>query len=195
MLIRWRAHVMAILHIMGLLLLASATGLASHSAYGRGTYLEPSAFIEQVFDGAPPEPKRIWLTSELRERMNELPGGSPVSLRMRYWERDGRTAWVLEAIGKEQPITVGFVVSDNRIERTEVLIFRESRGFEIRYPFFTDQFRGVGLNSGSQLDADIDGITGATMSVRAMTSMAKLALLLHRHALAEQEPRRYSKAN
>lgn len=193
--IRWRAYVTDNLRLLGLLLLVAATGLPSHSADARGTYLEPAEFIDQVFYGTPPEPKRLWLSSELRDRMGELPGGSPATLRVRYWERDGRTVWVLDAIGKEQPITVGFVVADDRIERTEVLIFRETRGFEIRYPFFTDQFRGVGLKDGGQLDAGIDGITGATMSVRAMTSLARVALLLHHHAVAAREPRRFSKAD
>lgn len=61
-------------------------------------------------------------------------------------------------------------------------MFRESRGFEVRYPFFTDQFRGARLREGLDLDREIDGISGATLSVRALTKLARLALLLRAHS-------------
>jgi uncharacterized protein with FMN-binding domain len=88
----------------------------------------------------------------------------------------------LEEIGKEQPITTGIVVEDGKIDQVKVLVFRESRGFEVRYPFFTDQFRGATLREGLDLDREIDGISGATLSVRALTKLARLALLLHAHS-------------
>jgi hypothetical protein len=99
-------------------------------------------------------------------------------LRLKYWEKEGRTAWILEEIGKERPITAGVVVNDGKIERINVLTFRESRGWEVRYPFFTDQFSDATLKEDKQLDRHIDGISGATLSVKAMTKMARLALLL-----------------
>jgi hypothetical protein len=60
----------------------------------------------------------------------------------------------------------------------EVLAFRESRGWEIRYPFFTSQFSGLELADDGYLSESIDGITGATMSVRAVERVARLALWL-----------------
>ncbi|RME64612.1 MAG: FMN-binding protein, partial [Alphaproteobacteria bacterium] len=73
----------------------------------------------------------------------------------------------------------GFIVDDGRLESVEVLIYRESRGWEIRYPFFRDQFVGARLGADLALDQDIDGISGATLSVRAMQKMARLALYFH----------------
>ena len=72
------------------------------------------------------------------------------------------------------------MVNDNRIELVRVLIFRESRGWEVRYPFFTDQFVSVRLDSSGQLDKSIDGISGATLSVIAIKKLTTLALLLHK---------------
>ena len=92
---------------------------------------------------------------------------------------NSRSAWILEEIGKDKPITVGLVVNNNTLERIRVLIFRESRGWEVRYPFFTDQFRGAGLADEHRLDRHIDGISGATLSVRALEKLARLALYLH----------------
>ena len=66
-------------------------------------------------------------------------------------------------------------------ERVRVLEFRETRGWEVRYPFFTDQFSGAHLSNGqrdAQLDQQIDGITGATLSVRAVTRAVQAALYL-----------------
>ena len=63
----------------------------------------------------------------------------------------------------------------------KVLIFRESRGWEVRYPFFTDQFKGATLVTDNNLDRKIDGITGATLSVNALTKLGRIALLLHKH--------------
>ncbi len=103
-------------------------------------------------------------------------------LRLRYWGRDGRTAWILDEIGKEEPITTGIVVNGRAIEEVKVLIFRESRGWEVRHPFFTDQFKGARLGHDDQLDRHIDGISGATLSVRALKRLARVALFLHQHA-------------
>ncbi len=44
------------------------------------------------------------------------------------------------------------------------------------------QFHQARLTGGRNLDQPIDGITGATLSVRAMTRMARVALLLDAHA-------------
>ena len=65
------------------------------------------------------------------------------------------------------------------IQNVQVLMFRESRGWEIKYPFFTEQFVSVALSDTDELNRHIDGITGATMSVRAMKRMARVALKLH----------------
>ena len=48
---------------------------------------------------------------------------------------------------------------------------------EIKYPAFTRQFIGASLR-GYDLDRSIDGVSGATLSVWAMTAVAKLALYL-----------------
>jgi hypothetical protein len=122
-------------------------------AYATGNYQKPSEFIQQVFSGNVP--------------------------KIKYWRKDARTAWILEEIGKERPITAGIVINDSRIESINVLTFRESRGWEVRYPFFTDQFSDATLKENNQLDRHIDGISGATLSVKAMTKMARLALVLH----------------
>lgn len=161
-------------------------------SYGKGVYQEPDAFVREVFADDPPKVSKLWIKKDLKQRIKEIMGHDLGVIRLRYWGRDGRTAWILEEIGKEQPITVGIVVNRGKIERVKVLIFRESRGWEIRYPFFTDQYKGAVLETGNELNKNIDGISGATLSANALTKLVRLALLLHQYSkfteAAVQEP-------
>ena len=153
--------------------------IASTSADARGLYQTPEAFLDEVFEGAPPSPQLIWLRGEIREIANKIMGHRYPGLRIRYWSKDTRTAWILDEIGKESPITTGLVIREGVIELVRVLEYRESRGGEVRYPFFTDQFKGAGLTDNYKIDRKIDGISGATLSVRALKKLGRLALYLH----------------
>lgn len=153
---------------------------------GAEVYLEPEAFVARSFEGEPPAPKVIWLAGKLREQASEILGHPPNSLRVRYWARSGRSVWILEEIGKEKPITTGFVVENGAIRQVKVLIYRETRGWEVRHPFFTRQFKGAELTPRLTLDTHIDGVSGATLSVNALERLARLALLLHEKAIGNR---------
>lgn len=148
-------------------------------------FMEPDVFLSEVFLGAAPEPSFLWLKGDLKAEMQEILGRKPGGLRMRYWQAADRTVWILEEIGKTQPITTGISVKDGEIERVQVLVYRESHGWEVRYPFFTDQFRGMRLENDQKLSGPIDGISGATLSVRALIKLARLAL--HLDAVARED--------
>ncbi|MGD2138684.1 MAG: FMN-binding protein [Gammaproteobacteria bacterium] len=151
-------------------------------------YQTADAFLQEVFAAAPPSPQVLWLKGDIRETAAAILGHPYPGLRIRYWESAGRTAWILEEIGKEKPITVGMVIGPAGMELLRVLEFRESRGWEVRYPFFTDQFDGAGLTPDRQLDRAIDGISGATLSVRALKKLARLALYLNQQTQAAHDP-------
>jgi len=70
----------------------------------------------------------------------------------------------------------------------KVLTYRESRGWEIRFPVFMNQYRGAQVDSNEKLDRKIDGISGATLSVRATTRLARMALALHREVEQASAP-------
>jgi len=151
----------------------------SDAVFATGTYQKPSDFIQEVFSDGVPEISKIWIKKDLKEKIREIMGHDVGMLRLKYWKKDNRTAWILEEIGKERLITAGIVINANKVESIKVLTFRESRGWEVRYPFFTDQFSDASLKENNLLDRHIDGISGATLSVKAMKKMARLALLLH----------------
>lgn len=168
------------------ILLASLLSLLLTATVARAasTYQSPEDFLNEVFAGNTPAPAVLWLTGDLRKATIEILGHEPSQLRVRYWRQGERSAWILDEIGKEQPITTGLVVNAGKLERVRVLVFRESRGWEVKYPFFTDQFLQIGLTPDFKLDKQIDGISGATLSVRALTNLARLALYLHQQTPA-----------
>ena len=145
-------------------------------------YLGRDELLALAFPDAAPAQQTLWLNDELRAKAQAEVGLAPSTLRVRYWQAGARTAWILEEIGKEQPITLGIVVDAGHIADLRVMAFRESRGWEIRHDFFTRQFAGVGLDAKGKLDHPIDGITGATLSVNATDRAARLALWLAHQA-------------
>ncbi|MFT7558872.1 MAG: hypothetical protein ACI93R_000775 [Flavobacteriales bacterium] len=129
--------------------------------------------------------KVLWLNAELKARILKQFSYRINKLRVRYWRNDYASAWLLEEVGKEQPITFGVVIEDEKIHSIEVLRYRESRGGEIQHAFFQKQFLGAQLNQSKKtprLSQSIDGITGATLSVNAMKKIAKVALYLDRES-------------
>ncbi len=143
-----------------------------------GQYLSVGDFLASAFGGAEPQAKVYWLPAGLKQDIQRLTGRNFPLLRVRYWQQGARTAWILDEIGKEMPITIGVVVEGQSIRQLDILAFRESRGWEVRHPFFTKQFAGAALDERRRLSNRIDGITGATLSVRAVSHVARLALLL-----------------
>src|SRR3569623_3676934 len=153
--------------------------LVSGTAFDKVVYQDPADFVSDSFAGMAPAPQALWITADMQRLVEPILGHPYGALRVRYWERDGRTDWVLEETGKEQPITAGLVVDHDHIADMKVLIFRETRGDEVRHPFFTDHFTGAGLTGQNQIDRPIDGVSGATLSTRALIQLARHALLLH----------------
>ena len=147
--------------------------------YAASVYETHTAFLERAFSGSPPEPEVIWLSGARKSAVRQLLGHDYPALRLRYWCQPPRSAWVLDEVGKELPITVGVIVDNSYIKSLRVLTYRENRGGEVATPAFTDQFMDVALEDNGTLGASIDGISGATLSVRALTRLAGMALLLH----------------
>ena len=108
-----------------------------------GTYQSPEDFLAETFPGDVPAAQILWLKGDIRETSTDIMGHRYPGIRVRYWLQGTRSAWILEEIGKERPITTGLVINAQGIERLRVLVFRESRGWEVKHPFFTDQFPGI----------------------------------------------------
>lgn len=88
-------------------------------------------------------------------------------------------ALVQNTIGKHKPMTymVG-VDNKGRVSDIELLVFRESRGSEIRQKRFNTQYEGKTVLDPVRINKDIINISGATMSVRSMSAGIKRVLVL-----------------
>jgi H+/Na+-translocating ferredoxin:NAD+ oxidoreductase subunit G len=88
-------------------------------------------------------------------------------------------ALVQNTIGKHKPMTY-MVGIDNKgqVSDVELLIFRESRGSEIRQKRFNAQYEGKTVSDPVRINKDIINISGATMSVRSMSAGIKRVLVL-----------------
>jgi hypothetical protein len=161
--------------------------LALPAAKAKDVYQDPSAFVADAFGGAAPEPKFLWVTRKLKPRVREILDRNLGQLRIRYWARESRTVWILDEIGKTKPITTGIVIDNGQIAQLKPLVYRESHGWEVRYPFFTDQFIGLTLNNDNKLSEHVDGISGATLSVSALKRVARLALYFDAQVSAKHD--------
>jgi hypothetical protein len=142
-------------------------------------YQSPSDFVSEAFSGKPPAAQSFWITPDLKEKVADILQHKAGFMRTRYWRVGNKSVWVLNEIGKTQLITVGIIIENNAIQNLKVLEFKESRGWEVKHSFFTDQFKSISINSDHSLSKPIDGISGATLSVRALKKTAMLALFFN----------------
>jgi Na+-translocating ferredoxin:NAD+ oxidoreductase RnfG subunit len=82
-----------------------------------------------------------------------------------------------EVYGKHEYITYAVALeADGRVRQIEILVYRESYGYEIRNPAWRAQFIGKKHGDPVSLDEDIKNISGATMSCRHISQGVKRLL-------------------
>lgn len=86
-------------------------------------------------------------------------------------------AVVTEEIGKYRPITfmVG-VTPELRVRDVAVMVYRESRGGDVKRKRFLAQYRGKTARDPIEVNRDIINISGATISVRSVNAGVKRVL-------------------
>jgi Na+-translocating ferredoxin:NAD+ oxidoreductase RnfG subunit len=79
-------------------------------------------------------------------------------------------AAVGNVIGKDQPITFLVAIGpDDRLKDVDILVYREPRGGEVAYEAWRKQFRGKTAADSVRVGKSIRSISGATISVHAVT--------------------------
>ena len=88
-------------------------------------------------------------------------------------------ALVGNEIGLYHPMTFMVKISSKRkVESVHMMVYRESRGGEVRRRRYMAQYKGKTLRSPIRINRDIIGVTGATLSVRALNAGVKKALAI-----------------
>jgi len=148
-------------------------------------YLSPQEAATLMF----PDSDRIrettlTLTPEQKARVEERIGWHfpESSFDCFIGESNGKAdGWALiqNTIGKHKPMTylVG-VDPQGEVTNVEVLVYRESRGSEVRKKRFNYQYEGKTLRDPIRINRDIINISGATMSVRSMSAGVKRVLVI-----------------
>lgn len=148
-------------------------------------YLTIDQAPKAVFPGAEIERKDAVSTSGFRDKLKAKLG----RLQPTVWEPSYITftarqnnaiigyAVVVDEVGKHDPITL--VVStgpDFKVRDVAVMVYRETRGGEIAQRRFLAQYKGKRGQDPIQLDRDIVGISGATLSAQGANRAVHKAL-------------------
>ena len=146
-------------------------------------YLTKAQALEKAFPKADTLWSEIWtLTPQARHRIQRQLGWrlEEKSFTIHQGLKNGQHlgyAVISEQIGLYKPIT--FIVKTNpkaRAEAVWIMVYRESRGGEIRRRRFLRQYQNKTAHNPIRLNRDIIGITGATLSVRALNAGVKRIL-------------------
>ncbi|MBI2375598.1 MAG: FMN-binding protein [Deltaproteobacteria bacterium] len=86
-------------------------------------------------------------------------------------------ALIDEELGQHQPITFAARLSpDGKVERVEIMVYREGQGGEVREERFRRQFVGKSGTDPLRLGQDVNAIAGATISSRSISVGVRRAI-------------------
>ena len=167
-------------------LLAPLLVAAQADGFQTEVYLNVEEAPKTVFPEADRwERKDIPVTRELSRRLKQLVGRAKPTI----WEplyitfiatKDAKVigyAVICEEIGKHRPITfIAGVTPEGQVKDVAIMMYREPQGGEVRRRNFLEQFSGKNLENPIMPHKDILNLSGATLSVRAMSRGVRKAL-------------------
>lgn len=146
--------------------------------------LTPEQAIHEIFPEAArttreARPLAPAVRRELEHRLGRRIDEDSVEVTRVFDARDALRGYavVTEEIGKYRPITfmVG-VTPDLAVRDVAVLVYRESRGGEVKRKRFLSQYRGKKAKDPIDVNRDIINVSGATISVRSLNAGVKRVL-------------------
>jgi len=149
-------------------------------------YLSTAEAQAAILPGVALERSAVRLTDAQRERIEGRSGMRVRRAELELWRgADGQIFFVDRVLGKHEEITYAAGIGrDGRIVGVEILEYRETYGGEIRRAEWREQFTGKGLEDPLRLGADVENISGATLSCRHVTDGVR-RLLATRAVLVE----------
>lgn len=167
------------------LLFAAAGGAADKPPAEHHVYQSLEDALADAFPGADTLWTETWIpdAAELDRLSSRLgspqPPGEIVFHRARRGAVDLGWAVSVDEVGLHEPITMlVHADADRRVETVRVLVFRESRGGDVKRLRFLKQFRGKTVESTLRVGRDVDAVTGATYSSRAVAGGVRRVLEL-----------------
>jgi len=146
--------------------------------------VSPEEAVRDAFGGAPAEKRTDYLDEAQAAEITRLAGSAPASRIVISFHRtqDGRTlgtAYLETHIVRTLPESILVVLDpQGRVTRVEILSFDEPDQYRPK-PKWMDQFAGRALEPELSLSKGIRGVTGATLSSRAITAAVRRVLATH----------------
>jgi hypothetical protein len=149
----------------------------SASAYAT-TYMTVEQAQAAIYPGAQLTPAYVTLTKEQKSAIEKKSGVSVPRDEVQLWKSgDGGYFVVEQVLGKHELFTIALGLNaDSSVKRLEILDYRESYGYEVRNERWRKQFIGKTSAAALNLGADIQNISGATLSCRHITDAVKRLL-------------------
>ncbi len=149
------------------------------TAQGKQDSLSGKALRRAFPDAEDIDKKTVLVLSEQREKIKSLMGVESADRTFSYYEarkadQNLGYAVIVRGSGKSGKFRYMVVItSEGRIAKVEILEYKGTRGAGIKQKKFLAQFRGKTINDPLKLLTDIDAVTGATLSSRALTEGAR----------------------
>jgi hypothetical protein len=156
------------------------------SVPGHATVYFTTEQVQQaLFPGASFTPAPVQLTPAQRSAMLDQSGVHEPFLEDRIWRAStGGYLVIDEVLGKHERIKYAVAIgSDGAVRGIEIMEYSESYGYEVRDPQWRRQFLGKTAASKLRLGADIQNISGATLSSKHLTQGVKRILVMYDLAL------------
>lgn len=158
---------------------------AARSARADQVYFTPRDLLADFFRSSQNVTyKKVELDSAEKLRLQHRLGYQPSKASYTFYVAtsgghiDGY-AFIDEEKGEHLPITFAVKLSpEGKVMRQEIVVYREARGDEVRDEKFRAQFVGKSARDAIETDQDIQVVSGATISSRAMAVGVKRALVL-----------------
>ena len=95
-------------------------------------------------------------------------------------------------LGKSLPITfLSCFNSDGKLIKAHIVKYREDYGYEVGNKHWLNQFIGLGVNSDFIIGKNIDGISGATISVNSVSRGINRSAIIVEHLLTKKDAGSY----
>jgi Na+-translocating ferredoxin:NAD+ oxidoreductase RnfG subunit len=164
---------------------ALLSGVASRPARADQVYFSARDLLADFFRSSQNVTyKKVQLDGAEVQRLQQRLGYAPSKSSYTFYVAtsgahvDGY-AFIDEEKGEHLPITFAVKLSpQGKVMRQEIVVYRESRGDEVRDERFRAQFVGKSASDAIDTEQDIQAVSGATISSRAMAVGVKRACVL-----------------
>ncbi len=158
--------------------------LSAPAARAQGVYFTSAEVLRDFFRASERvDYVRVDTRAHARAWLEQLGAAPPRESYVVYVAKTGGHidgyAVIDEEVGQHLPITLAVALDpEGQVLRSEVLVYREPYGGQVREQRFLRQFHGKAAGDPLRLDHDVAAISGATLSSRAVIAMVRRAVAL-----------------